>query len=145
MSLLTVKLFVNVITLTVQTELDTSNTRSLRGDRGAGEGRARRGRVAACPWARRSAARQSSVARQKQRARVSACTRGSWRSRWTTRVARRGGPRGGRAARGACAARPRRRSTSSTATGSSRARPPPPPPPPPRLHSPTGLTVVELE
>lgn len=36
MSLLTVKLFVNVITLTVQTELDTSNTRSLRGDRRAG-------------------------------------------------------------------------------------------------------------
>lgn len=140
MSLLTVKLFVNVITLTVQTELDTSNTRSLRGDRvggrAAGAGPPVRGR--------RSVARQSSVARQKQRARVSACTRGSWRSRWTTRVARRGGPRGGRAARGACAARPRRRSTSSTATGSSRARPPPPPPPP-RLHSPTGLTVVELE
>lgn len=141
MSLLTVKLFVNVITLTVQTEL----VHRILGAYGASRGRAvaalqHRGVAAA----RRPSRRQSSVARQKQRARVSACTRGSRRSRWTTRVAT-GGPRGGRAARGACAARSRRRSTSSTATGSSRARAAPPPPPPPHLHSPTGLTVVELE
>lgn len=55
MSLLTVKLFVNVITLTVQTELDTSNTRSLRGDRGSGaalRGRSQLGGAAEAAGAR---------------------------------------------------------------------------------------------